>query len=301
MKAQTKPPTREAARVIGREHLRPGSRRSGSPRVVRVQAVARSRRCGLPQVTEVAFAVLERRTRPVGSSTGVNWSAALVNPFRQLGRDSLDTILQTGASAATQPIVLLIHVAHPRVAVRRPWQVNGGGAMRATPILSALDGVGKKWTRQIKAEERSSEPHAATAAVDVAQPRARSLKEICYEHMEEAWNKAPGGRLPTHWRQVFYVMRPICDADPSPTGRCVDRRSRASSSVTWSDYEPGWDVLRGARGVFKEPHAASDDNGLAMSTMNVRNYLRARQPGSRWSASRRGFRRRRAKTGSRPC
>src|SRR5262249_41364574 len=43
-------------------------------------------------------------------------------------------------------------------------------------------------------------------------------------------------------------------------------------------YEPGWDVLRGARGVFKEPHAARADNGLAMSTMGVREYLQQPTP-----------------------
>lgn len=71
---------------------------------------------GLPQVTETAFAVLaaggERRL-----VTGVNWSAGWANPFRQLGEygRSLDSELAAKFAGFEEPIVLLVHVAHPRV------------------------------------------------------------------------------------------------------------------------------------------------------------------------------------------
>jgi hypothetical protein len=47
----------------------------------------------------------------------VNWSAAWVNPFRQLGGygNSLDSIMESRRFSRHQPIVLLVHVAHPRV------------------------------------------------------------------------------------------------------------------------------------------------------------------------------------------
>jgi hypothetical protein len=71
---------------------------------------------GLPQVTEVAFAALADESAPYREITGVNWSAAWINPFRKLGRygGSLDRLM-TERRFAGQPVVMLMHVAHPRV------------------------------------------------------------------------------------------------------------------------------------------------------------------------------------------
>jgi DNA topoisomerase VI subunit B len=72
---------------------------------------------GLPYVIETAFAwypqLDERR-----SIIGVNWSAAIVNPFRELGRfgHSLDDLLEQQRVGAEEPVVFLLHVACPRVA-----------------------------------------------------------------------------------------------------------------------------------------------------------------------------------------
>lgn len=112
-------------------------------------------------------------------------------------------------------------------------------------------------------------------------PSRTPLKSICYDNMETAWNKASGnGRLSTHWRQVFYVMRPICDDHPDSDRPLRDTTFKNILESYLKDYSPGWDVLKGARGVFKEPHRPDDDSGLAMSTMNVRNYLRGGSPSS---------------------
>jgi hypothetical protein len=147
--------------------------------------------------------------------------------------------------------------------------------VKAGPILSGLDSVGKSWTRQIKAEERSSGARRYRGSMFKTQHVP--LKEICYEHMDRAWDKASGGgRLPTHWRQVFYVMRQICDAHPRSQRPLRDTTFKNIFEDYLERYGPGWNVLYGARGVFKEPHAAVNDTGLAMSTANVRNYLGAR-------------------------
>ena len=152
--------------------------------------------------------------------------------------------------------------------------------MRADDITKALDGVGQKWTRQVKAEEKRP---SARGYRETMYTRSRtSLKEICHEHMQEAWEKASdSGRLPTHWRQVFYVMRPLCDEHPESDRPLTDATFKNILEDYLQRRAPGWDVLRGARGVFKEPHAARDDNGLAMSTMNVRGYLGASAPDPR--------------------
>jgi hypothetical protein len=147
--------------------------------------------------------------------------------------------------------------------------------VRADDVTKALD-IGHKWTRQVKAEERSVSARTYRTSMWTG-PTRIPLKEICYEHMEEAWAKASDdGRLPTYWRQVFYVMRPLCDAHPDADRPLRDTTFKNILEDYLSNYRTGWDVLRGARGVFKEPHAAENDHGLAMSTLNVRDYLRSR-------------------------
>lgn len=155
--------------------------------------------------------------------------------------------------------------------------------MKAAPILDALDAVAQRWTRQIKAEEKSFNARRYRSTVWAKSERT-SLKEICYDNMEEAWKRASdNGRLPTHWRQIFYVMRPLCEQDPDSDRPLRDQTFKQILESYLADYGPGWDVLRGARGVFKEPHAASDDHGLGMSTLNVRDYLRTPALSSRVS------------------
>jgi hypothetical protein len=49
---------------------------------------------------------------------GVNWSPAIINPFRSLGPfgKSLDAILtEQRAGDPNEPIIFLLHLAHPRV------------------------------------------------------------------------------------------------------------------------------------------------------------------------------------------
>jgi hypothetical protein len=151
--------------------------------------------------------------------------------------------------------------------------------MRAGDVTKALD-IGHKWTRQVRAEERSASARTYRTSMWIG-PARIPLKEICYQHMPEAWAKASdNGRLPTHWRQVFYVMRPLCDDHPEAGRPLRDTTFKNILEDYLRDNRPGWDVLRGARGVFKEPHAAKDDHGLAMSTMNVREYLGRRPAGA---------------------
>jgi hypothetical protein len=71
---------------------------------------------GIPWVIETAFGwcpdASQRRL-----VTGVNWSPGIVNPFRVLGRfgASLDTILSQQRADADEPVILVLHMACPRV------------------------------------------------------------------------------------------------------------------------------------------------------------------------------------------
>jgi hypothetical protein len=136
--------------------------------------------------------------------------------------------------------------------------------VRADDITRALD-IGHKWTRQVKAEERSASARTYRTSM-WAGPVRIPLKDICYQNMPEAWAKASdNGRLPTHWRQVFYVMRPLCDAHPDSDRPLRDTRFKDILEDYLRDYGPGWDVLRGARGVFKASTFTGDPAGWTSS------------------------------------
>jgi DNA topoisomerase VI subunit B len=71
----------------------------------------------LPFVLEAAFA-WHPELRGRRSIIGVNWSPAIVNPFRELGWSglSLDELLENQRAGPDQPVIFLLHVACPRVA-----------------------------------------------------------------------------------------------------------------------------------------------------------------------------------------
>jgi hypothetical protein len=73
---------------------------------------------GLPWVVETAFGWLgEDADDDRRLITGVNWSPGIVNPFRQLGRmgQSMDAVLQEQRAGRFEPVVLMLHMACPRV------------------------------------------------------------------------------------------------------------------------------------------------------------------------------------------
>ncbi len=49
--------------------------------------------------------------------TGVNWTPGIINPFRELGQfgQSLDTILSQQKVDRGEPVILVLHMACPRV------------------------------------------------------------------------------------------------------------------------------------------------------------------------------------------
>ncbi len=108
-----------------------------------------------------------------------------------------------------------------------------------------------------------------------------SLKEICYDHMVEAWNQASDdGRLPTHWRQVFYVMRPICDDHPDSDRPLRDTTFKQILEAYLEDYCTRVGTCCAAPAACSRSRTPPrTTTACAMSTMNVRRYLAA--PGRR--------------------
>ena len=70
----------------------------------------------VPWVIETAFGWCPGipARRPV---TGVNWSPGILNPFRELGKfgSSLDSVLERQRAGKNEPIILVLHMACPRV------------------------------------------------------------------------------------------------------------------------------------------------------------------------------------------
>jgi hypothetical protein len=143
--------------------------------------------------------------------------------------------------------------------------------MDADPIVSGLEQVTKRWAAQRRAEKRG---RSRRTRDHLWLSKAITLKSLCIDAMTDAYMKASGnGQLPTHWRQVFYNVRAAIKDE-------ADRELADTYFKTIIDEyaDPAWDIVRGARGTFKEPHDADGSRAFPMSTLHVRNYLNQGKP-----------------------
>ncbi|MGH6864887.1 MAG: hypothetical protein ACREDO_01605 [Methyloceanibacter sp.] len=116
MQANSKPVKPAALGIIGREHLRQQFAQAGCEMESFDYRCVKETTDGVPFVVETAFAWCpENESRRL--VTGVNWSPGIINPFRELGRfgQSLDTILTKKRASEYEPVILILHIACPRV------------------------------------------------------------------------------------------------------------------------------------------------------------------------------------------
>jgi DNA topoisomerase VI subunit B len=116
MVACTRPVKPEALGIIGKDHLQCRLEAAGCEMATFQYKQVKSTTAGLPWVIEAAFAWCpDLTTRRL--ITGVNWSPGIVNPFRAVGpyRQSLDTVLSQQRADRDEPVVVLLHLACPRV------------------------------------------------------------------------------------------------------------------------------------------------------------------------------------------
>jgi DNA topoisomerase VI subunit B len=118
MRAASKPVKAKLLGLIGKDHL---SRRMAAAGV-EMESFNYSRTFdvtddGVPCVVEFAFGWCPESEAERRLITGVNWSPGISNPFRQLGSygRSLDTILSQQRADRDEPVILVLHVACPRV------------------------------------------------------------------------------------------------------------------------------------------------------------------------------------------
>ena len=116
MKAATKSVKPQALGVIGKDHFRSRCEAAGAE----LETFAYWKRCetsdGMPWVLETAFAWVPDRTDRL-LVTGVNWSPAIVNPFRELGHrgESLDSLLVDVRAGSDEPVIVFLHLASPGI------------------------------------------------------------------------------------------------------------------------------------------------------------------------------------------
>ena len=143
--------------------------------------------------------------------------------------------------------------------------------MAADIIAVVKDGT-KRWTKTVKAEERSPISRSYRRA-RMTQERGLTLKDVADEVMEEAYLKASGGgRYWANARQIFYAARPLIQGQ---TGRPLD--ADYFTQVLLPNYLEehechDWKVAYDARGHFIEPHGG---HSFGVGTLQVDAYLKS--------------------------
>jgi DNA topoisomerase VI subunit B len=120
MKTHSKPVKPAALGIIGEAHIRTRLEQLGCEmETFQYKRTAEVDSDGLPAVIETAFAWRgDQCTEQRRLITGVNWSPGIGNPFRTLGNtygDGLAAMLAERFAGCNEPIVFLLHLAHPRV------------------------------------------------------------------------------------------------------------------------------------------------------------------------------------------
>ena len=139
----------------------------------------------------------------------------------------------------------------------------------ASDIIDAVREGTKKWTRTVKAEERSPASRAYRAS-RMTRERGTSIKEAAAQIMEAAYMEVSGdGQLPANARQIMYKARPHIQKE---TGRQLDDNYFTQSILPdyMEEYDVDWDVIYDARGHFTEPHGGET---FGIGTLEVRSYL----------------------------
>jgi len=239
-----------------------------------------------PGVTEIGFAV-----RPSDKGRfmlcGVNWSAALRNPFRLRHGSfdsSLDALLQQQYAGDDEPVVLIIH----HVQVGATYTDRGKGTLSLSQAMSerireAIEKATGPWAKQRRAEDREqSRRLRRDEAMKVHKPRQLTVKEVAHEIMPEVYEQLSsdgrGGRLPVNARQFMYGVRPII---LSRTGKSQFDDAYFTQTILPDfiannpDLTAGWDVVYDDRGHFTEPHTRHE---VSLGTIDVRQYLKSCGP-----------------------
>jgi DNA topoisomerase VI subunit B len=118
MQRATRPVKAQDLGTIGKEHLAARFAAAGAEfQTFNYKRTLRDEG-GVPAVIEIAFGYCPNAPSVRRIITGANWSVGINDPFRQLGEngESLDTFLQKQRVGRSEPIILVVHLATPRIA-----------------------------------------------------------------------------------------------------------------------------------------------------------------------------------------
>jgi len=116
MQDNTKPVKPAALGIIGKDPFRQRFEAAGCEMESFEYRKVTDTTDGVPWVVETAFGWCpEAESRRL--ITGVNWSPGIINPFRELGSfgQSLDAVLSQQRVNRDEPIIMVLHMACPRV------------------------------------------------------------------------------------------------------------------------------------------------------------------------------------------
>lgn len=275
MQAHSKPVRPAALGMIGRDHLQRRFAWLGGEMETFAYDKKAGESDGVPWIVEAAFAWLPsvsgRRLM-----SGVNWSPGILVPFRHLGRSgSLDYVLAEQRADPLAPVVLVVHVAHPRpgYADRGKSAVHVTDEPLSQALADAVRAVTKKWAKARKAQERQAR---ASLRERLVRPRRESITAVAGEVMPAAYLQASGdGRYPARPRQVYYVARPTIlerTGRESLDGQYFSQKLLTGYMQEHPDATRGWKIAWDARGHFAEPHTG---RVVPQGTEEVRQYLAA--------------------------
>ena len=117
MKANSRPVKPTGLGTIGRDHFKRRFESFGCEMESFDYRRVMDTTDDVPWVVETAFGWYPESKVGRYLVTGVNWSPGIINPFRELGRfgQSLDTILSQQRAERDEPVILVLHMACPRV------------------------------------------------------------------------------------------------------------------------------------------------------------------------------------------
>ena len=187
----------------------------------------------------------------------------------------LDAILARQRAGLDEPVVVFLHLAHPRV----EFVDRGKSSMSLTtighgPVADIVKSVTRKWEKQRKAEERHASARLRRQAALASRCEERiTTKQAAYDEMPAAYLKASANNmLPAKARQVMYAAR---GAIQNRTGKPLNDQHFCQKLLPdfmagHPDLTRDWKIVWDARGHLVEPHTL---RSVPLGTLEVRNYL----------------------------
>ena len=144
----------------------------------------------------------------------------------------------------------------------------------ASDIVDAVRESTKKWTRTVKAEERSPASRTYRFQRMTRERRIEWMDVMTPVLMTKAYMKTSGnGRLPAKARQIMYTARP--PMQKAAGGQELDDQYFTKVLLPKflnenPELTAKWDIVFDARGHFEEPHTGFN---FGLGTVEVREYL----------------------------